>query len=413
MKQQDDRDLFASKFQDFGAVPSNAVWSGIEAALPEKKKKRFVLLWWTSGIAASLLTSGLIFFSNLNETRSQSEKTWHTNSAFKDVQDPTKSKENQSLMSTDSNENALITHNVSDTLESQISPENSLNISYSVMKYNALDPALPFVDEMKLEGSHVEMKDSSEQYVERLNKRNGFSKWGSTNSNSHRLFTQQLPSRHEMEKPIKHWWLGVFVEQSNRVTPLDIVAEVQGLSSSPNAYAEVSNSNSKYNWNRIQNVELLTGFDWTKRWSFGTGFEYGKWDNIKNNETSTLRSHGQSIGIPLSVTYQIIAKHHFKLGAQIDFRQRFVYNYLDSVPSSGVPDYTIEVETNYQFPAYQRFNGFQSQVGIGLSMEVPFLNRFRWNTVVEYQHSIYRNAALQNRINGSWMGLKTGIVYCF
>ena len=44
-----------NKFNDFGAAPSENVWSGIEKSLDNKKKKRVVVIWWTTGLAAAFL----------------------------------------------------------------------------------------------------------------------------------------------------------------------------------------------------------------------------------------------------------------------------------------------------------------------------------------------------------------------
>ncbi|WP_284650937.1 hypothetical protein [Flavobacterium terrisoli] len=53
--------LFQEKFRDFEANPAEDLWSGIEARLDEKKRKRVIPLWWKlSGVAAVFLIGLLI-----------------------------------------------------------------------------------------------------------------------------------------------------------------------------------------------------------------------------------------------------------------------------------------------------------------------------------------------------------------
>ncbi len=53
--------LFQEKFKDFEANPAEDLWSGIEARLNEKKRKRVIPLWWKlSGVAAVFLIGLLV-----------------------------------------------------------------------------------------------------------------------------------------------------------------------------------------------------------------------------------------------------------------------------------------------------------------------------------------------------------------
>lgn len=53
--------LFQEKFKDFEANPAEDLWSGIEAKLNEKKRKRVIPLWWKlSGVAAVFLIGLLV-----------------------------------------------------------------------------------------------------------------------------------------------------------------------------------------------------------------------------------------------------------------------------------------------------------------------------------------------------------------
>lgn len=48
--------LFQEKFKDFEVLPDDAIWDRIEAQLSQKKKRRFIPIWWQiGGVAASLV----------------------------------------------------------------------------------------------------------------------------------------------------------------------------------------------------------------------------------------------------------------------------------------------------------------------------------------------------------------------
>jgi len=69
--------IFQESFKDFEAIPSDAVWTNIEADLKRKKKKRRIIpIWWRyAGVAALLLvflSLGGVYLSN-SETNSNNQ----------------------------------------------------------------------------------------------------------------------------------------------------------------------------------------------------------------------------------------------------------------------------------------------------------------------------------------------------
>ncbi len=50
------------KFDDFGSIPSTDVWAEIERQLNQKKKRRALIFWFSSGLAACFV--GLILLIN-------------------------------------------------------------------------------------------------------------------------------------------------------------------------------------------------------------------------------------------------------------------------------------------------------------------------------------------------------------
>lgn len=61
------------KFDDFGSIPSTDVWAEIERQLNQKRKRRALIFWFSSGIAACLV--GLILLINFNSQENLAKKT--------------------------------------------------------------------------------------------------------------------------------------------------------------------------------------------------------------------------------------------------------------------------------------------------------------------------------------------------
>ena len=62
-----------TKFQDFGAAPSDALWGKVEAALEEKEKKRRGIIWWWLGSGASAALIVTLFMINWGPEHSNNE----------------------------------------------------------------------------------------------------------------------------------------------------------------------------------------------------------------------------------------------------------------------------------------------------------------------------------------------------
>jgi len=390
MKAQDDKNPFASKFQDFGAVPSDTVWKGIEAALPEKKKKRILAWWWwTSGMAASLLLCGIVLFETKTEGISAEKKS----ASDLTIDEHSKRKEKDfGNNSSNSRPEALVGFQSGNTKKSRTPILNEREVADIVVK-------TPDEISWRKDEKNENFSDLNERSVILLPKPIDLFQ-------DHSMIEQHSwldTTAHD--KSEKSWWAGITVEQSNRFATKSQDAPEPPAYSLSDGIA----GGGSYYWNRIQSLQLTAGFDWRK-WSVGTGLEYSRFDRMKETENNVFPRPGQSFGIPVFATYRFYSNRLFSLGAQLDFRPRYVSYLTDSLVYTEV---TSSPSNSPQSFTSTEFKGFQTQIGLGLCIDVPLYSRFRWSTVVGYQYSGYKSNDLRYVLNGSWLGIKTGILMHF
>ncbi len=146
------------RFEDFGALPSNALWGKIEDRIQEKRNRRGLFFWWTSGIAAVLLLSfGIYYFSN-----SAVENTTIENIVDESGQPVSPENSNpivadNSELTNDSQEENSSDNSAEEALEDD-TEEKVNNGPYNAVKWPATDPVVEENNLTDLEKS-VEMDE--------------------------------------------------------------------------------------------------------------------------------------------------------------------------------------------------------------------------------------------------------------
>ncbi|MFT5821163.1 MAG: hypothetical protein ACI8ZM_002412 [Crocinitomix sp.] len=64
---QNDKGSLGSKFESFGAAPSEGLWDSIAGSLDEKKKRRVAIWWWLGAAAVTLAAVGIILTNTSNQ----------------------------------------------------------------------------------------------------------------------------------------------------------------------------------------------------------------------------------------------------------------------------------------------------------------------------------------------------------
>lgn len=377
MKQLDDKELFGSKFQDFGAAPSDAVWKGIEAAMPqEKKKKRGAFWWWSTGLAACLILSFGIYVGL--QTSDSTYKNTHSASS----------------------------NNVESYTEKSTT---SLHSSFKSPEFSSTRNEYTLIQNPQLKDEPIVISNS---YSDTFSSKNTFKKAIAAQAKKELMLLPKdwltnalLPSIDPNSSIVqitsndsaqrKHWRIGLGVEQSIRSTFIDA-------------------STVNYNWYRSRSIFLDAQMDLSKRFTLGMGLEYSEWDNVKKAGGNLKPSTSNAIGIPLHLSYFINPKNRLRLGLQMDIRNRYFFQQTDTVYQQPI---SAGVSTSYEnfngIKATQKTNAFQQQYGLGLVIHWDITHYIGWNTTFEVQSSGIRSSEIQPNLSGNWLGIKSGFYYQF
>ncbi|NOQ74078.1 MAG: hypothetical protein GQ574_18875 [Crocinitomix sp.] len=67
MQNNDTRGSLGSKFESFGAAPSEGLWGSIASSLDGKKKRKAVIWWWLGAAAVTLAAVGIVLTNTSNQ----------------------------------------------------------------------------------------------------------------------------------------------------------------------------------------------------------------------------------------------------------------------------------------------------------------------------------------------------------
>ena len=162
-----------NKFNDFGAAPSENVWSGIEKSLDNKKKKRVVVIWWTTGLAAAFLV--LFGIKSFYKTSSTIETNQQSNTSDVDSKkgleniDVVNKEEPQYTIKEREKDSEGIDKNVEDKIGENLSLEfKANNIKKKIDEFDFL-----IVKENEQErDSELESEEKSIEKIEKVDKAN-------------------------------------------------------------------------------------------------------------------------------------------------------------------------------------------------------------------------------------------------
>ncbi len=398
MKQLDDKEIFGSKFQDFGAAPSDAVWKGIEAAIPqEKKKKRGAFWWWTTGIAASLFFIYIGLHGVEFTSAPTSPSIQHSNTS-----DPSATINDRSLQESIVQKNTQ----VKNTQLKKLIIKTSKPVIRKHLRNNT--SIQPNQTNQSTDQQNVAINASIARA--QLRKKMKFPLW----VNKPNLLVQidstsnfvQIPAVDTIKK--RKWSIGLVAEQtfhSNWSSKSFAPMVTEPINITP-VYS--------YDWFRSRSIALDARLQVSRHFIIGSGFEYAHWDNFKKLSENLKASSGASIGIPIHFTYVFNPKHKLNVGLQGDLRNRFFFLQSDT---TAAPPLSLTGSFDYaQFNAEYttvKTKQFQSQFGLGLSIHWNITPHIGWNTVAEIQSSGFRSQDLRTRLSGNWLGIKSGIYYQF
>lgn len=400
MQNNDQRGSLSDKFRDFGATPSDGLWSVIEEQLDEKKKRRFPFWWWTTGLAACFLTVLLIREMELEkntqlpEKRAQ-EKTSNATSQTSGI--PSASLQHNTQFHPD----FTVTFDTDRLLKwfgnhpdysSNFCGETPYSYSNSTQLAN-VTPLTP-ADSSSAPGSvtdSVDYHDSSVLYA-------------MEKSNSCDYFVPVKPGR---------WTIGCAAGYSERIGPepvsetantdeMDILSLVPPPVSNP-----AENKTLEQQWFAEISVSRIL----TRRISLQTGIEgaYFSTGNLQSSSPAVSgKATGMSIGIPLYVNYSLINRGRLEWYAGTGIQHTFAFSKTVETTTTYPNSVITTSETVHpqgQLTSGQLHTGIRFRFYRSASLEVKPLVRYYFSEKLANTETF-----LGKRF---WIGGTAGIVWRF
>ncbi len=380
-------------FNNFGAAPSDDLWSSIENQLDEKKKRRFNIWWWTSGIIAA----SFISFMTINYLNSNSIKTEHL--ITKNIVSKHNKNSKERIKKSISKEKSV---QVSMTFESQnvntSFKKNTKNVTssiknsnYSVQKSNYkghFTKTSVFTKEKELNEKEISIKDSSKISIEKT-----IVKAQKEDPIEESLLFTALPK-----------WK-ITASFGNRY---GLEKEKLPIVSDPTTF--ISENNSSF-VNKNLSTELSLSRRFGERFWLESGGNFNCWNDAfqkPSNNLTSLRYLGIGVPIQLNYNYLNTGRCSFLLGGGMN------YEYVFKKTQTTVPVYVIEGVDINQLISNSKIHLLSAQ--LQTSVEIKCFKQFSFvfeplikRTVLQDKKSF----DIQAFNKKWWLGGTTGIVWRF
>lgn len=297
--------ILGSKFETFGAEPTDALWGNINASLHEENKNRGVI-WWIigPGIAALLLISLLVYNSN--------------NDVFQ------------------KNEMHTIAKNKLSKKEFQLNPIVKSSAAKSDLttkrnNYRKSSYKLTTGQKEKLEkvvlNKEVEKSKEDFQLTElRKDKFTELEKIAFNNISC--IETIQFPKTqmnciHPIKKRTRRWEIGIGLMAYTPLTKNSInINEVENFSDPQPDVQELLTAQN-FNAQRPLGIDFYLGYNLNSNWKITGGLEYFRTSFMQKKEFENLENQpGQliahSIGIPIGIQKRVFHKKRFDFGMELN-----------------------------------------------------------------------------------------------
>lgn len=419
---QKDRGL-QDRFAEFGAQPSEQVWTKLETDLKGKKKRRAALLWWT-GLSFGVISILLVFLfvktlpstndlkvskvlaveqENVAKNRSQKEKgetgtTFEKNSISKPNKEVDENKNDLSKFYLNSNfrkeEQALLKKII--TPEYGVHPDIEVGNIVEVVDLN-LSPK----DSLPRKKREVELKrddfynlaiksvnDSINQEPKVLRTYKDTTKAADSIIKKDEVnLTPLVAENKSNSQPQRgNWSFGLFVGRAQSIRADEATEAINtGGFQSDLTNMEVVNYmyyNKETNYNKVLSVELNASYTWRKRWRLRAGLGYEKYNRIVVSELASLNSntfYTKTFYQSTQLNYAFLQKRKIEAYLGLGYNNAFSSTIAQSLSESYVG--SVQIQTGVRLNLSEQW---------ALDLQ-PYLQRFNyWGKT----NGLYRNSLL-------------------
>lgn len=342
-----------TKFENYGATPSDAVWQNIDATLTQKKKKKAIIFWWIGGSIAATVA---ILFSIKGNSSTQNTLPNVVN-YVKEASFPLQKTETSSQ----GLKNKMINHKqiaVSTVQSVKNTTQQALsNTKKSIIKSNDITESITSTNELQINGDQLMQKRIT----------------------IHKMFTDLTPIKINFKNQ-------VVVSEFDYKTPKNIFhyslnfetvkrfpqAQITALSASPDGFLDLSSQ---------ENLETITTSPFTI--NFGVGMNLSKRFEINSSislgvlrtTTSLTKTDIVYVGLPLNLQFHFIQKRRFNAYTTLGLINEipFYERHKTALPSESI--ITKELISGFN-------GGFNFGLGLGYNLN----ENIRLNILPNYKY---------------------------
>lgn len=415
-----------NKFEGFGAEPSTDVWSGIESRLDEKRRKKRLLFWIPSGIAATLLVLGSLLYMQQGENTALLQKDALNVSSDKSENDDQKS-ESKSVLPAPVNQDS----------PAQLQPQkNSYPLlvnwdpsrAYSVGNktdyalYHKIDSLLRVENknnQMKLDSLQAlllkkdmngtdQMKDSlnlSKQEKDSSNRID--SSLGAQNDQAHNATTR------------KPWLIraniGTWNSFQNRDQDLksgfsslnsaDPLLEQNTTNSNINSLESIALPNSRVSVEKPLTISVQVAKPFSKRWTWFAGLNYDRLISENKNNNNFTNCAYNSFGLNLGMEYRFLSINRFSMSSSLLLNNdMFLFKSTKTNLSSA-----------YAASGQEGVKGFQNSVQLDLNFNFQVGKRAAISLKPAVRQYLFQEVNSTNFVlkRNFWYGASVGYTWSF
>lgn len=349
MQNNNQKGSLQAKFQGFGAAPSDALWGSISDSLDEKKKRRGFIWWWVAGSSAAIIITVLSVFNMNNNPAETNSPIVITEENINEKNVDLTSDEEEQIVEIENNKIKIeeVGNEKTEMHVSNNSTDNSnvIEDAYSeskkddkeIIKEEKIKKQDELIVEDNLENKRIIPELSNRVEIQLMK----------TSITENLVYNPTRPSFPENEiipKPkIKMpWEFGFALAYWNDLGEFNNGAQESFALADQTSGTTINQSgldlNSVYNssapllnggWVRKNvNLNLFIGKYMSNRWAWRIGLVYSRtsYYSLYNQvELIDARTNITSIGIPVSMKFDMIKKDKFRLNTQLGVLNEFPF----------------------------------------------------------------------------------------
>jgi hypothetical protein len=416
MQNSNQRASLQGKFQDFGAMPSDALWGSITEVLDEKKKRRGIIWWWIAGSSAAVL---ITLFAVVNSQINNSSETNSHIIVEEENEEEFNSNVNNKITeisATNKNEVMDLEENV-EFIDSENQNESN-NVLIETMNQNYVSELVESINEQSVKNNNDELEDHVRDRFSIEPMRPSITELLSFIPINPKIPEIEIVAKTDVSKPWEFgfelaYWNDIGTKEQTQTSSLELFDNTSNVTTVDQSGVGV---NSIYNapeptlnngWVRKNvNINLFAGKYISERWAWRTGLEYARtsyYSYYGQFDLLDARTAITSVGIPISMKFDMIKKDRFRLNSRLGVVNEF------PIYENSTTNFTPSNQSQLK-----HFNfGYMGAVQLNVGAEFRIANNLRIGINPGFKYYFTQQMESENFLinKNNWFGGSFGLTW--